>query len=261
MKRISTRRRVVAALACILAALYFLLPLGAAGEFSLRASKGHGHSLENLLWIIHHDGFASNLWTSIRLAAVAALIVLTLMVPTVVLVNLGAARWKRVVEFTCIVPLVVPVVSLAIGAQVAMPAVLQNWNYELAFFYVIIALPYTFRTLDIGISAVPLKTLVEASRGLGGGWWQTLSLVIVPNIRTSVSSALFLTVALASGEFTITSLLHWNTFTTWTVAVAQENILGAIALSFFSLVTVLMVFTAFSTVSRLRRTATPADTI
>jgi putative spermidine/putrescine transport system permease protein len=46
----------------------------------------------------------------------------------------------------------------------------------------------------------------------------------------------FLTIALSLGEFTLTSLLHWQTFTTWVTVISQSNILGAIALSVFTIV-------------------------
>jgi putative spermidine/putrescine transport system permease protein len=45
-----------------------------------------------------------------------------------------------------------------------------------------------------------------------------------------------LTFALSLGEYTLTILLHWDTFPTWVTYVAQDNILGAIAISMMSLV-------------------------
>ena len=117
-----------------------------------------------------------------------------------------------------------------------MPEFLQNTEYELVFFFVIIALPYTYRALDTSLQTVALKTLVEASRSLGASWTRTIIRVIVPAIRSGITGALFLTFALSIGEYTITSLLHWETFPTWTVVAAQQNILGAIAISVFSFV-------------------------
>ena len=158
------------------------------------------------------------------------------MVPTMVYLNLKGQKFKSIVDFLCILPLIIPVVSLAIGAQVAMPKYLQNTEYELVFFFVIISLPYTFRALETSLQTVALKTLVEASRSLGASWARTIILVIVPAIRSGITGAVFLTFALSIGEYTITSLLHWETFPTWTVVAGQQNILGAIAISVFSFV-------------------------
>jgi putative spermidine/putrescine transport system permease protein len=172
----------------------------------------------------------------LKLAVLAGVLNLLLMVPTMVYLNLKGQKFKSLIDFLCILPLIIPVVSLAIGAQVAMPEILQNSEYELVFFFVIIALPYTYRALDTSLQTVALKTLVEASRSLGATWTRTIIRVIVPAIRGGITGALFLTFALSIGEYTITSLLHWETFPTWTVVAAQQNILGAIAISVFSFV-------------------------
>jgi putative spermidine/putrescine transport system permease protein len=136
-----------------------------------------------------------------------------------------------------------------------MPKIIQNTQYELVFFFVIIALPFTYRTLDTSLSSIDLKTLVEASRSLGAPWLTTIVRVIVPSIKSGITGALFLSFALSLGEFTITSLLHWDTFPTWTVVAAQQNILGAIALSVFSFVGAVFLMVVISTLAVRRRSA------
>ncbi len=222
--------------AAFFASLMFIVPLYGATVYSFKGNGGKGHSWANYQWLIHQDGFYPALFTSLKLAVLAAALNLVLMVPTMVFLNLKGKRYKSLVDFLCILPLIIPVVSLAIGAQVAMPKFLQNTQYELVFFFVIIALPYTYRALDTSLQTVALKTLVEASRSLGASWASTIIRVIVPAIRSGITGALFLTFALSIGEYTITSLLHWETFPTWTVVAGQQNILGAIAISVFSFV-------------------------
>lgn len=219
-----------------LALLMFVVPIYGATVYSFKGSGGKGHSWANYQWLIHQDGFYPALLTSLKLAVLAAILNLLIMVPTMVFLNLKGQKFKPLVDFLCILPLIIPVVSLAIGAQVAMPKFLQNTEYELVFFFVIIALPYTYRALETSLQTVALKTLVEASRSLGATWSVTIIRVIVPAIRSGITGALFLTFALSIGEYTITSLLHWETFPTWTVVAGQQNILGAIAISVFSFV-------------------------
>ena len=180
----------------------------------------------------------------------AAILNLILMVPTALYVELKAKDFRPLVEFLCLLPLVIPVVSLAIGAQAAMPEFLQNSQFELVFFFVIISLPYTYRALQTSISNYPLQTLVEAARGLGASRIRTVITVIVPAIKSGISGAFFLCFALSIGEFTITSLLHWETFPTWTVVVSQQNILGAIALSVFSFIFAILLLIAIGVLSQ-----------
>ena len=71
-----------------------------------------------------------------------------------------------------------------------------------------LVLPYAYRAIDAGLSAIDVKTLAEAARSLGSNWFTVIVRVVLPNIRSAVLSAAFLTVALVLGEFTIASLLH-----------------------------------------------------
>jgi putative spermidine/putrescine transport system permease protein len=251
--KISLNRVVTVGSVLILAILIFILPLVAASEFSFRGAGGKGHSFINYVWLIHQDGFVAHLLTSLQLALLSGMLNLALMVPTAVLLHLKLAKWRSLVEFICILPLIIPVVSLAIGAQVAMPKFVQNSQYELVFFFVIIALPFTYRTLDTSLSSIDLKILVEASRSLGASWPATIIRVIIPSIKGGITGALFLSFALAIGEFTITSLLHWDTFPTWTVVAAQQNILGAIALSVFSFVGAVLLMVMIAMFSNRRK--------
>ena len=116
-----------------------------------------------------------------------------------------------------------------------MPEFMQNSVYELSFFYVVIAMPYTYRALDIGLSAHPLATLTNAARSLGASWLRTFTSVVIPTIRPSILAALFLMVALSLGEFTLAQLLHWSTFPVWVTNVSQQNVIGATALAIGSL--------------------------
>jgi len=218
------------------ATAFFVFPLIAAFEFSLRSNQGKSHDWSNYQWILHESGFKTNLGVSLRLALLTAVAVLALMVPTIVYLHLGGARWKRLVEFVCLVPLVVPVISFGLGVATAFPTFLQSTVYELSFLYVIVSLPYTYRALDVGLSSIPLLTLVEASRASGASMRQTLFFVVVPTIRSAVNGAIFLAIALSLGEFTLAVLLHWDTFPTWIANVSQGHILNAIALSVLSLV-------------------------
>jgi putative spermidine/putrescine transport system permease protein len=243
----------VNAFSLFLAGTIFFLPLVAAAEFSFRKPGGKGHSFVNYTWLLQQDGFWPALGASFRLAVLSGALNLILMVPTMVVLNLKAKRYKSIVDFICILPLIIPVVSLAIGAQVSMPEFLQNTDYELVFFFVIVALPYTYRALDSAISAVDIKVLVEASRSLGASWFSTIMKVIIPAIRTGIIGSLFLSFALAVGEFTLTSLLHWDTFPTWTVVAAQQNILGAIAISVFSFALAIFVLTSVGILSARKK--------
>jgi putative spermidine/putrescine transport system permease protein len=206
-------------------AVCFLLPLGASLAFSLRGPDG-SHSLSAWTGLPGQPGFASNLLTSLELAAGTVALTLTLMVPTVTWVHLRLPRWRPVLESVCLLPLVIPPVALAGGVLSAFqdaPQWLTGTPLILALEYTVLALPFTFRALDAGLAALPLPTLIEAARSLGAGWPTTLLRVVVPNLRTAVLSSAVLCAAMVFGEYTLASLLLMNTLPVWTVQVGQQN--------------------------------------
>ena len=55
--------------------------------------------------------------------------------------------------------------------------------------YVILALPYAYRALAAGLSAIDVKTLSEAARSLGASWFTVMVRVIAPNMRQAILNA------------------------------------------------------------------------
>jgi putative spermidine/putrescine transport system permease protein len=201
-------------IALFLAAAYFIIPFYAAMQFSLQNVDGH-FSLQPLTQIAQAPGFFSALWLSTQLAIATMAIVLILMVPTMIYVHLRLPRFRRVMEVITILPIVIPPIVLIVGVDGVTPLWLKSSQYLLALIYVVLAMPYVYRSLDAGLGALDLKTLVEAARSLGSGWVSIIWRVLVPNLRSALLSASVLTLALVFGEFTIASLDGWTTIPVW----------------------------------------------
>ena len=198
----------------IAAGVYFLIPLYAAVRF---AGWGSFRS------VIHQSGFASSLGLSVRLAAITTVITLALILPTAVYVHLRLPRMRRLLEGITILPIVIPPVVLIVGLLQVAPGFLKSTPYLLALAYVVLAMPFAYRSIDAGLRAFDLKTLVEASNSLGAGWPSTLWRVVLPSLTTAVLSATVLTVALVLGEYTMASLDLYQTFPVWIVVFDQTS--------------------------------------
>jgi putative spermidine/putrescine transport system permease protein len=198
----------------ILAGVYFLIPLYAAARFA-----GWG----SFRAVVHQSGFADSLWLSVRLAAITTVITLALMLPTAVYVHLRLPRLRRLLEGITILPIVIPPVVLIVGLLQVAPGFLKSTPYLLALAYVVLAMPFAYRSIDAGLRAFDLKTLVEASNSLGAGWPSTLWRVVLPNLTTALLSATVLTVALVLGEYTMASLDLYQTFPVWIVVFDQTS--------------------------------------
>ncbi|MCW2135980.1 ABC transporter permease [Actinoplanes cyaneus] len=191
--------------------VFFALPMAAMVEFSTR-TPGTWSLLANWSRLDEtYPALAEGIVASLEQAALTALLMLVLLVPTAIWVRLRLPRIRRLVEFLCLLPLTIPAIVLVVGL-----APVYAWvNYlvggsalTLVFAYTILVLPYAYRAIDAGLSAIDVTTLAEAARGLGAGWLTVMWRVVLPNIRSAVLSAAFLTVALVLGEFTVASLLH-----------------------------------------------------
>ena len=197
-----------------LAGAYFLLPIYGGLKFSLEDLNGR-FSFEAIQNLPSAPGFADAFWLSMRLAIATLVVSTLLMVPTTIYVHLRLPRMRRVMEFITILPIVIPPIVIIAGVLPAAPLWAKSSPYLLSFLYVILVMPFIYRSLDAGLSAIDLKTLVEASRSLGGNWLRTMTSVILPNLRAALLSAMVLTLALVLGEFTMASLDLWTTIPVW----------------------------------------------
>jgi putative spermidine/putrescine transport system permease protein len=103
--------------------------------------------------------------------------------------------------------------------------------------YVVIALPYLYRSIDAGMSAINVVTLTEAAQSLGAGWGTILFRVIIPNLRSAMLGAAFLLLAIVLGEFTVASfLVGLRAFGPVIWQVGQNRAYEASALVIFSFV-------------------------
>ena len=210
----------------ILAGVYFLLPLWSALRFAGISAFGS---------VIGYAGFASSLWLSVKLAIITTLITIALMLPTAVYVHLRLPKVRRLLEGITILPIVIPPVVLIVGVLAIAPGFLKSSDLLLALEYVVLAMPFAYRSLDAGLRALDLKTIVEASNSLGGGWITTLWRVILPNLRTAMLSAVVLTVALVLGEYTMASLDLYQTFPVWIYVNSQTSGQVSVAASLLAL--------------------------
>jgi putative spermidine/putrescine transport system permease protein len=197
--------------------VFFLLPMYAMVEFTTRAPSGDGRTLD--VWrtladvpalTAQYPDLVDGVVASGELVVLTVALMLVLLVPTMVWVRLRLPWLRRPLEFVCLLPLTVPAIVLVVGlapvyAWVAYFLGPSSWT--LFFAYTVLVLPYAYRALDAGLQAVDVRTLSEAARSLGAGWGTVIARVVLPNIRSAVLSASFLSVALVLGEFTVANLL------------------------------------------------------
>jgi putative spermidine/putrescine transport system permease protein len=190
----------------------------------------------------------------VTLALGTVLLTLGLLLPTAIWVHLRLPRARAFIEFLTVLPYVIPAIALVAGIKVVQPHIrwFLNSDYSLIPFYMVLALPFTYRSIDAGIRALDLRTLVDASRSLGAGWGTTLRRALVPNLRAAIISSAFLTTAVVLGEYTIANVLLRDTLPTFTAIYRGPEPQGSYGLALLTLVTTTLLFALLSALTRPR---------
>jgi putative spermidine/putrescine transport system permease protein len=246
---------------------FFLLPLVAMVEFTTRAPSGSGRSLDVWRTVVDVGALAdqypdllNGLEASAGLVVLTVLLMLVLLVPTMIWVRLRLPWLRRPLEFVCLLPLIVPAIVLVVGLAPVYAWVayfLGPSSLTLCFAYTVLVLPYAYRAIDTGLATIDVRTLAEAARSLGAGWFTVIARVVLPNIRSAVLSASFLAVALVLGEFTVANLLSRNNVQVAIDQLGKRDPSISIAVSLAALVFAFILLLVLSLAGVRRRTRGP----
>jgi putative spermidine/putrescine transport system permease protein len=253
------RQRVLRWVVLAVLGVFFVLPLVAMVEFTTRGDQDTWRLLVDWPLLSQtYPALADGIVASLGQAGLTALLMLVLLVPTAIWVRLRLPGLRRLVEFICLLPLTIPAIVLVVGL-----APVYAWvNYllggsalTLTFAYTVLVLPFAYRAIDAGLSAIDVPTLAEAARSLGAGWGTVIWRVVLPNIRSAVLSAAFLTVALVLGEFTIASLLNRTNLQVAINFLGKSSATMSVAVSLATLLLVFVLLLLLSLLGERRRGA------
>ncbi|MET0526190.1 MAG: ABC transporter permease subunit [Nocardioides sp.] len=206
--------RVVRVVLLLVFAAYFLLPLIALLDFSTKIPGTDERTGAAWSSLTEDPTMRAAITTSLLLAVLTVVGMVVLLVPTMIWVRLRVPRATRLVEFLCLLPLTIPALVIVVGLKNVYAWVnylVGDSALTLAFVYVVLVLPYSYRAIDSALASIDAQTLAEAARSLGASWVTVIVRVITPNILNGVLGAAFVSVALVLGEYTISSLLHYDT--------------------------------------------------
>ena len=260
-------RRFLAWLPLAALAIFILTPLLSSLTYSFFRADG-SFTTSGLTGLADSGKIVAPLMRSLIVSVLAAVILVVTLVPAVVAVHLWAPRLRSVLSILCTLPLVVPAIAIVAGLSAVLRSLasqgrgsfgmqlntmLQSQDLPLVLVgtYVILCLPFTFRSIDAGLSTLPLRTLFESSSILGAGLGTTLRRVVIPNIRGPVMFSLFFTFALSIAEYTVAATLSINTLPVFLNTLSSTNFRGSITLSvLLNLTTWLLLATATVSASR-----------
>ncbi|HET8561332.1 MAG TPA: ABC transporter permease subunit [Marmoricola sp.] len=235
--------------------LYFFIPLLAMLDFSTRNLLEGGRTWDAWKALGADPQVRSAILASLGLSVCTVALMLGLLLPTMVWVRLRLPRLSRVVEFLCLLPLTIPALVIVVGLSGVYAWVNYFFGYSplvLTFAYAVLVLPYSYRALDAALGAIDVRTLAEAARSLGAGWSTVIVRVVVPNVWGGVLSAAFISVALVLGEYTIASLLNYDTLPVVIALLGKSSGTVSVAASLASILFAALLLLLLSFVHRRR---------
>ena len=250
--------RVTKVVAYVVFGLFFLVPLLSMLDFSTRALNGGGRTGQFWANLVTDELLRSSIITSLLLSVLTTLLMLALLTPTMIWVRLRVPGASKLIEYLCLLPLTIPPLVIVVGISNVYAWVsylFGNSALTLTFAYVVLVLPYAYRSIDNALAAINVVTLSEAARSLGAGWGTVITRIVLPNIWPGVTSAAFVSVALVLGEFTFASLLNFETLPTVIGALGKSDAPTSVAASLASLVFASALLLVLSFVGRRPRTS------
>jgi putative spermidine/putrescine transport system permease protein len=194
----------------LLGLLYFFLPLIGTFVWSMQSQP----LFSAYAVVVDDPQFAQTLFYSFLVGIITIVVSSILIVPTAFWVRLRLPRLRPYIEFITLLPFVIPPIILVFGlirSYSGDPLPLAGTDFGsnvlVVAAYVVLSFPYMYRAVDTGLRAIDVRSLTEASQSLGAGWFTLIWRVIFPNLRVSLLSGAFLTLAIVVGEFTIATFL------------------------------------------------------
>jgi putative spermidine/putrescine transport system permease protein len=232
----------------LLGAVYFILPLYATLDFSLRMKRGV-ISLQAYTVSFADPAFVHSFLFSVLLAVLTIIVSFLLVIPTVYWIRLRLPEARRVVEFITLMPFVIPAIILVFGliriysapfkipfTSIVLLGSLTNSQYGTVVLivagYMVLGLPYMFRSVDTGMRTVDVRTLTEAAQSLGANTYTIMVKVILPNLRAALLSGALLTFAIVVGEVVLASYLGVPAFGPYLFLLGQHRAFEPAALTF-----------------------------
>ena len=238
-------------------AAFFLLPLVALLDFSTAVPRTGGRTGAAWQSLLEDPQMTAAIKTSLLLALFTVIGMVVLLVPTMIWVKLRVPRATRLVEFLCLLPLTIPALVIVVGIKNVYAWVtylVGDSAMTLTFIYVVLVLPYAYRSIDAALSSIDARTLSEAARSLGAGWFTVITRVITPNIWPGVLGGAFISVALVLGEYTVSSLLNYETLPVVIVLLSKSDAPQSMAASLASILFAAALLVVLSFLDRRRRT-------
>lgn len=223
-----------------LALIYFFVPIYGTLDFSLRMEKG---TLSLLAYqvVLSDPQFLDSFRYSATMGLITIFISVLIFLPTIYWMYLRLPQARPLVEIITILPFIIPVIVYVFGLirtfsgpPFQLTATPFKTDILITAGYVMVSMPYMYRSIDIGMRSIDVRTLTEAAQSLGSNWIQILVNVIVPNLRIAILSGALICFATVIGELILGDFLVRPALGPYMVEVGRDQAYQPAAMAMMS---------------------------
>ena len=208
---------------------FMILPLVTTALFSVvtrwdRTIWPEGFTLAWWVKVTARSAFQRTLTNSTLVAFATVAVSAVLVTPTAYWAHLRVPSAKPWIELVAIIPFGLPGVVLALGLLrffSGVPLPIINTPNILVASYVVLTMPFMYRSVMNALEAIDARSLTEAAQSSGASNWRILLFVIVPNILTGVINGGLLVFSTVFAEFTLANLLIGTRFKTFPIYLVE----------------------------------------
>ena len=224
----------------VVALLYFFVPLYGTFDFSLRMVKGT-LSFAAYQAVLSDPQYLNSFRYSATMGLITIIVSVAIFLPTIYWLHLRLPQARPLVEVITILPFIIPAIVFVFGlirtfSGPPFELTLTPFKTDILITagYVILSMPYMYRSIDIGMRAIDVRTLTEAAQSLGSNWFQILFNVIFPNLRIAVLSGALICFATVIGELILGDFLVRPALGPYMVQVGRDSAYQPAAMAMLS---------------------------
>lgn len=205
------------------------------------------------------ERFLDSLIRSLWICLATLFITLIFTFPVIFVIHYYFPKLKSLMNVVVVLPFAVPPVVVSVGLlQIYSdePLAITGTPWILIGCYFIIALPFIYRAIENNLTAINLRDLVDTAHLLGANTFQTVWLIILPNLRNGMLSAIFLAFSFLIGEFLFANMLVGGQYETlqvylYNIRHRSGHYSSALVVSYFLLILIFALLA--NTLSRDKR--------
>ncbi len=199
--------------------LFLLLPLVAVVPFSFTAKRflslpGGEYSLRHYWALLDPDTWLASIGTSFLIAIVSSIVATVLATTFALGIWLLRPRLAGIVTGLVLLPIVVPPVTSAVSIYFLLAQIgLLDTIPGVIIGHVVVTVPFAVVAIMATLNRMD-RTLDQAARILGASPFQSIVLVILPNIRFGLFTAWFISLVMSWEESSVTLFISGVNVTT-----------------------------------------------